>query len=256
MSHRWKVVLDNLGMDLIFKDVIKIFWIGLFFNQVLPSSIGGDSFRGFYIYRKGFSLVETTQGVLVDRIIGLLALVILVIITLPLGLGLIENNNAKLGLITILTFAILGLITLLNLDKFMIFFKDWKFYDPIMSITIKIREIIYSKKPGLKLLSISLLVHFLSILTVLCLSKGMGLDIEFKGIILIIPLVTLLMMIPISIAGWGVREGAMIVGLGFLGVEAESAFALSLIFGFISLLVSVPGGPIWILINGNIKQSF
>ena len=55
------------------------------------------------------------------------------------------------------------------------------------------------------------------------------------------------MMLPISIAGWGIREGAMIIGLGFIGVGSENAFALSLLYGFLMLAISMPGGAIWIV---------
>ena len=71
MTHRWKIVLDNLSIDLSFKNIIRIFWIGLFFNQILPTSIGGDAMRGHYLYQRGYSFVKTSQGVLIDRIIGL-----------------------------------------------------------------------------------------------------------------------------------------------------------------------------------------
>ena len=62
MTHRWKIVLDNLSMDLSFKNTIRIFWIGLFFNQILPTSIGGDAMRGHYLYQRGYSFVKTSQG--------------------------------------------------------------------------------------------------------------------------------------------------------------------------------------------------
>jgi uncharacterized membrane protein YbhN (UPF0104 family) len=76
---------------------------------------------------------------------------------------------------------------------------------------------------------------------------GMQLELKIIGLLVIVPVVTLLMVLPISIAGWGIREGAMIIGLGFIGVESENAFALSLLFGFLTLLIAIPGGAIWIV---------
>ena len=61
------------------------------------------------------------------------------------------------------------------------------------------------------------------------------------------PLASLLMTVPISIAGWGVREGVMIIGFGFLGVTPESALAISLLYGLIMLVISLPGVVIWLL---------
>jgi hypothetical protein len=76
---------------------------------------------------------------------------------------------------------------------------------------------------------------------------GMQLELKIIGLLVIVPVVTLLMVLPISIAGWGIREGAMIIGLGFIGVESENAFALSLLFGFLMLSIAIPGGVLWIV---------
>ena len=247
MTHRWKIVLDNLSIDLSFKNIIRIFWIGLFFNQILPTSIGGDAMRGHYLYQRGYSFVKTSQGVLIDRIIGLIALVVLVIITLPLGLQLVDSDNARWGLIIILISSIFALTLLLNINTISSRFQKWNLINKFSSIMAVIKNNIFSLNPGFKLLLISLLVHFLSILTMIILAIGMQLELKIIGLLVIVPVVTLLMMLPISIAGWGIREGAMIIGLGFLGVGPENAFALSLLYGLLMLSISIPGGAIWVV---------
>jgi uncharacterized membrane protein YbhN (UPF0104 family) len=62
-----------------------------------------------------------------------------------------------------------------------------------------------------------------------------------------VPLAGLIMVIPISIAGWGVREGVMVVGFGYLGVAPEAALALSILYGLLMLVVALPGGIVWAL---------
>jgi hypothetical protein len=57
----------------------------------------------------------------------------------------------------------------------------------------------------------------------------------------------LISMVPISIAGWGVREGAMVSAFGLVGLRAADALAMSIVFGLIVSLVGVPGGVIWAL---------
>ena len=74
----------------------------------------------------------------------------------------------------------------------------------------------------------------------------MGLNISLFGMLLVVPITNLLMALPISIAGWGVREGVMIAGLGYLNVSAEAAFALSILYGLLMLVVSLPGLVDWI----------
>ena len=75
----------------------------------------------------------------------------------------------------------------------------------------------------------------------------MELSLKWTGVVIVMPLVTLIMVIPISIAGWGIREGAMVVGLGYLGVIPESALALSVLYGLLLLTIALPGGLIWLV---------
>ena len=63
----------------------------------------------------------------------------------------------------------------------------------------------------------------------------------------LVPPVMLIMTIPISIGGWGVRETAMVTFFGLIGVSGEGAFALSVVFGLTGMAVAIPGGIIWFM---------
>jgi len=63
------------------------------------------------------------------------------------------------------------------------------------------------------------------------------------------------MVVPISIAGWGVREGIMVVGFGYLGVASEASLALSILYGLSILVVALPGGIIWMFKRSHISKS-
>jgi uncharacterized membrane protein YbhN (UPF0104 family) len=74
----------------------------------------------------------------------------------------------------------------------------------------------------------------------------MGLDVNFVDVLLIIPITNLITVLPISIAGWGVREVVIITGLGFLGVSPEAALALSIFYGLLILVSAIPGAIYWL----------
>ena len=63
---------------------------------------------------------------------------------------------------------------------------------------------------------------------------------------MIVPPVTLIQLVPVSLAGWGVREAALVVALGSFGVPAEAALAISVLVGLCLILVGLPGGLIWL----------
>ncbi len=79
------------------------------------------------------------------------------------------------------------------------------------------------------------------------LAQGLWIAIGVVECLVLVPPVILLMLLPISLAGWGVREGAMIAALGFIDVPAGEALLLSIAFGLAVLITNLPGGVIWLL---------
>ena len=73
----------------------------------------------------------------------------------------------------------------------------------------------------------------------------MQLEVALKDCVLLVPPVILITVVPVSIAGWGVREGAMVVAFGFIQVPASAAFALSVLFGLTLAVSSLPGSLLW-----------
>jgi len=246
-NFRWWTVLSNLKIISSFKEALKILWIGLFFNQILPSSMGGDAFRSYYIYKKVHKISYSIVSVLIDRVIGLIALVLFVLSTLPITLDLINQPAAKLGFIVIAFISFLAIPFIFIVDKLSNKLSNWGIVKGLYEFSSKSRLLILSISPGIKLVSISLLIHMLTIISIFLLSISMQINISFLGVLIIMPLASLLMTVPISIAGWGVREGVMIIGFGFLGVTPESALAISLLYGLIMLVISLPGVVIWLL---------
>jgi hypothetical protein len=83
--------------------------------------------------------------------------------------------------------------------------------------------------------------------TVLLLASGLALDVRFIDCLVLMPPVVLLSSIPISVAGWGVREIAMVTAFSMLSVPPDSALALSVILALTATAVSLPGGAIWLI---------
>jgi uncharacterized membrane protein YbhN (UPF0104 family) len=248
-SIRWKIILNNFNFELTYMQVLRYLWIGLFFNQALPSSIGGDALRGYYLRRNGGSIRDSTIGVLLDRVFGMVGLVIMVILVTPLLINKLDNLTAQWGgaLILALTLGIIIVVFVLDLLPFKL--ANWRLVHGLYALSSSARKMLFSNNPGIILVTLSITIHLFSILAVIILSESLLLEIEWLGIFIIIPLVILFMLIPISIAGWGVREGVMIVGLGYLGVQPEQALTLSILYGLLMLIISLPGGVIWLFSN-------
>jgi glycosyltransferase 2 family protein len=246
-NFRWKIVLFHLNIFAPSIEILRIIWIGLFFNQVLPSSIGGDALRSYYLYKKGYTIGYSMLSVLIDRMIGLIALVMFVIATLLLAIDLVNEPVARWGIFMIAISSIIAITLVLTMDRYTQNLLHWKFIRGFFAVAREGRRLVFSVSPGIKLIATSLLIHILTIIAIIILSVGMGLDLNWLGILIIMPIASLIMVAPISIAGWGVREGVMVIGLGYVGVAPESALALSLLYGILMFIVSLPGLVIWLM---------
>ncbi|MBT7308889.1 MAG: flippase-like domain-containing protein [Gammaproteobacteria bacterium] len=247
--QRWRRVLLQLKVELSFVHALRYLWIGLFFNQTLPSSIGGDALRGYYLCKDGVTLGTSMLGVLLDRFFGMVGLIMLVIITLPLLFHWVDNPVAEWGMIIVVLGGVAAIIAMLVLDLLPDRLSHWRIIRGLFALAREGRRQLFSLSPGLILMFSSIIIHLLSVLVVIVLSMGLGVEIAWWGILLVIPLTTLLTTIPISIAGWGVREGIVVMGLGYVGVEAEVALALSILYGLSMLLMALPGGAVWLTLR-------
>ena len=246
-SARWNKVLKVLEFNVTYLESIKLLWIGLFFGQVMPSSVGGDVFKGYYLKKKGYTLKNTAIAVLLDRIFGLFALVVVAIFLLPLVFSTISEPVARWSIISIISFAAVGISALFLFDRAPSFMSRLKLVKFFIDFITELRVLLFSKNIGLSLLSLSVLIHVVSITSIVVISQILFDNIPVVGLILVVPLVILFMALPISIAGWGVREGVMVIGLGYVGVSSDAALAISLLYGFSLFIVATPGFVFWLL---------
>lgn len=89
-----------------------------------------------------------------------------------------------------------------------------------------------------------------------CTAHAIGASVSFEQVFLLIPPIMLITMLPISMAGWGVRETAMMVAFGYSGLPQADGLMISLLFGFAYFIVGAIGGIVWIMsAEKRIRQS-
>jgi len=111
---------------------------------------------------------------------------------------------------------------------------------------------IRSKKFFSQLIVFSIFIQLFSVMSIYLIFLSLGIQINFPALFLLVPLSILGMSLPISFAGWGVREGIMIFILGLLQIGQEQALLISIIFGLSLFFISIPGIIFW-LNNANAK---
>jgi len=244
---RWKAVLEAIGRPLLFSKVYKIVFIGLFFNQTLPSAVGGDAVRIYLTSKSGTGVGKAANSVLIERVVTVLVLVLLVAFTQPFLLSRIDDTPAKWVFPALAVAAISGTVFLMFLDKLPENLRRWKVIGAIAALGEDTRALFKKTRQSFWCLIWSLYGHINLSLIAFLIGLSLGLDISILDCLVLVPPVILVMTIPISIAGWGVREGAMVVAFGMIGIERVDALSLSIIFGLLTIAIALPGGLVWLL---------
>jgi uncharacterized protein (TIRG00374 family) len=243
-AYRW----FKISQLLVFKErlsfYVQSYFKGTFFNQVLPSSIGGDAVRIIDLTRKGYDKKNAFYGVFVDRVVGLVGLLVLNLIASLIFYGTFEEEFSNL-IILITIIGIFGFLSLFLLEK-ITFLANYKFLNLFHRLAKRLNKLYSSKALLAKHISISVIVHFLSVLTMYGLSLSLSLDLSFQMLLIAVPPVFLLTIVPISLAGWGIREGAMIGIFMLVGADQTKILAMSILYGLLLIISALPGSYFWI----------
>jgi uncharacterized membrane protein YbhN (UPF0104 family) len=248
LAWRWAMVTKILGHGLDWASLLRMTFVGQFFNQALPSSVGGDAVRIWMARKAGAGLRQSVHGVIADRAVATAMLLVFVLAGMPLQGPILGDSVARwtadgLALGCLVGFALclalaapvrrrLGHVRLVR---------------EAADLALAVRRIVSDRRHAPAVLLLSALNHVLAILGMLLLAMSLGLPAAVPAFFVLVPLVLLLSMIPISIGGWGLREGIMIAAFGHVGLSSEQALGLSLLFGLAITAVSLPGGAVWLL---------
>ena len=244
---RWREVSTQCGAPIETRQAMRFNLIGTFFNQTLPSSIGGDAVRLWLVARGGAGWRAATYSIFVDRAIGLIALAILIVATLPWSYRLITDPNGRSALLLVDFAALAGGIGFLVLGLLpWPWLKRWWGTHHLHACSVIANRVIFSRQHGPKVVVLSLLVHVLAVVIAWCVVQSIAAPVVFGQIFQLVPPVMLITMLPISIAGWGVREATMGLAFGYAGLMTNEGVNVSLLYGAVSFMVGAFGGLVWI----------
>jgi len=241
---RWRVVMVAIHAVLDFWTTFRLLYIGIFFNQTLPSSVGGDAFRMYLGRKEGLPLAGAINGVMLERVATLSGLILLVIVTQPLLLSRIGDNPAKFVFPVLAVLAVIGIGTLMLLDRFPERFRKHKLIRGFAHLATDTKKLFLSPARAILAIGFGVTGNILIAVATFLLAQSLGVQVTLLDCLVLMPPVILITTIPISIAGWGLREGAMVAAFAFVGVPEGDAFVLSILFGLLNIIVSLPGGLI------------
>jgi uncharacterized membrane protein YbhN (UPF0104 family) len=246
VALRWQLILSLASPSPGRAALLKIVFVGLFFNQLLPTGVGGDAVRAWRCSKLGIGLGTAIRSILLDRAWGYTVLVVLYIAILPGLLHVLPQARERAGVIAVLVAAIAALLALVSLDYLPRPLLRLRVIAPLAELSRESRRLLMHSGRCAAVLGLSVLTTTLAIVAYKFIGDGIGSRLSFGVWVMVVPPVTLIQLLPVSLAGWGIREAALVVALGLFGIPAEAALAISILVGVCLILTGLPGGLIWI----------
>lgn len=254
---RWRAALVPLGARFSFFRVLHLFYIGNFFHQTLPASVGGDAVRTYLVYRDGVGLRTAISAIMLERVGTVAALIFLVALVQPIFLTRVgEAAGAWMGPVAAIGVAAVvgGIVFIALLDRMPESWRKGKVMAALANLAVDTRTIFFSPFNAVRLVGWAAAAHTNLAMAVFVLARGLALDVSPLDVIALFLPVLLITALPISVAGWGVREGSMVYAFGLIGVPAADALVLSVLYGFFTLAVALPGGLVWLASGARAKD--
>lgn len=241
VTKRWSAVLDTQKHHFTFSELFRPVFIGYLFNQGLPSSIGGDVYRVIAL-KDYISWASSFSSILFERLLGFLCFGIIISIMTIIEWQKVCSTELLWPILTSLSlfFGVFSVVVILVKIP-----QRWTeklpFADKIAPFISLTQTVFKDPQHFLQAFGYSFCVSLTGVGAAFMLANGMDVVIDFQTSLMVFPVVFVIASLPISIGGWGLREGVVVVTLGVYGISHEQALAFSLIYGVLQLLSSLPG---------------
>lgn len=251
-AYRWQILAKAQGDDIPLGFLARSYLVGQFFNNFLPTSFGGDIVRIWDGSRYSKSLVKSSAIVLVERFTGISVLFLMAVVgslfrlemarKIPVIWVALLFGTLGFGLIAAFFLPFAGrLLTSLPLHGLP---------DKLRNKTVLFREtILYYRtqaKPFIRATLWAFLLQLNVVVYYFLIGKALHLRIHFIDYFIFIPLVLIILTIPITISGLGLREESYIEIFRFYGIPAQAAVSFSLIGVAFNLIIGIIGGIIYV----------
>jgi len=250
-AFQWHFLLKAGGIDLPVMKTCKVYFVGMFFNNFLPAGIGGDAVKIYDVTRVGNDPHHVFAVTVLDRIIGIAGLCVL---ALAASLALLAGEGLPHLRLYIFIFAgcvapVLALVMNRKLSRGVrrLFGKItlWGLGGRFDAVFRHLGEFRRLRMLLVRLTLLAIAVQFLRVVTHVLVALSLGVavtNLNFIQFFVFVPLLGLIMILPISINGLGVREGAGILLFAQIGFSKEQALLMELITYAIMVMVSLIGG--------------
>lgn len=239
-AWRWRLTASRLELSMSWGRALREYYLAMFLNQVLPGGVAGDAARAWRHSRASGRRGSAWRAVIIERASGQLALLLLTLLVIalsPLWQGLIGEAMASLSSKGWLIGAVLLVVIGVPITRQLVRQPP----AALAGLGEDLRRSLLASSVWPRQLLGSLLVVLSYALVFVCAARAIGVTLPLGTLLSLVPPVLIAMLIPLSLAGWGLREGAAALVWGLAGLAPAEGVAVSMAYGLLVLLASLPG---------------
>jgi uncharacterized protein (TIRG00374 family) len=250
-AYQWHLLFKAGGIVMPFAKTFRVYFVGIFFNNFLPAGVGGDVMKIYDVTRVGNDPHQVFAVTMLDRVIGIAGLCVLALVAsfiVLAGAGL-DNLYLYIVIFAGCVAPVLALIMNRRLSRGVrrLFgaITFWGLGGRFDAVFRHLGEYRRLRALLARLTLLAMVVQFLRVVTHVLVAQSLGIavtNLNFVQFFVFVPLLSLIMILPISINGLGVREGAGILLFTQIGFSKEQALLMELITYAIMVVVSLLGG--------------
>ena len=238
---RWSLVLECLGFKARPGALLRLMWVGNFINQLMPTFLAGDGARLWYAHKSGMPLATAFSGLFWDRVLGFGGLILLGLVMSPRLDAVVDNRVASVGIAAVAGAVVLSVPVVLFIGAVFSAPGSTTFVGRLLSLANDGWRIARHPKAFLGVILAAGATNVVASLTASLLAKATGADLSVIDAVTLVPVALFASLLPISIAGWGVREVTLTYVLGFVGMTSADAVATSVLLGGALMVQALPG---------------
>jgi glycosyltransferase 2 family protein len=243
---RWRDIVAVCGARLPPVTALRYGFIGAFFSQVLPSTVGGDAVRIWLLARGGAGWPIAIYSVLIDRVVGVSVISAIVVACLPWTLSLVQDPIARTAVAVIGFGALAGAAVFLGLGAQRLQVLERWWLTRHLAAASRLGWRLCRSAAGARVTALSIVVQLLTVLVAWGAARATHASVDFTQALFLFLPVILIATLPISIAGWGLRESAMVLAFSYAGLAESDGLIISILYGVMALAVGAIGGIVWI----------
>lgn len=244
-AERWRLTAGALGLPLGRGHALREYYLAQLVNSTVPGGVVGDAGRAVRS-RKQAGLTIAAQAVVVERFAGQVALLTVMIVSVAITAlvpGGLEWPGWMLGLAATITLASLAVVGVLLAARFV----PGRFGARVAELSRTAAIALAGRRVLPRQVALSAGTTACILIAFWFAGLSVGLSLSFAAVVTLVPLILLTMLIPITISGWGLREGAAAALLPLAGATVSESLAASVVFGLVGLVAVLPGvAGVWL----------